>query len=62
MVASIPGYGTEWRPDPPAGFPVPPDALGFVRLFPHVHGTDGFTAIRLRRSLPVRFAGLKGME
>jgi len=50
VVASLPGYGTEWQPDPPDGFPVPPDAQGFVRLFPHVHGTDGFTAIRLRRT------------
>jgi len=39
----------DWRADWPAGFPVAPDATGFVRLLPHVHGTDGFTAIRLRR-------------
>ena len=50
VVASLPGYGKEWQPDPPASFPVPPDAQGFVRLYPHVHGTDGFTAIRLRRT------------
>ena len=50
VVASLPGYGTEWQPDPPDGFPVHPDTQGFVRLFPHVHGTDGFTAIRLRRT------------
>ena len=49
VVASLPGYGTEWQPDPPDGFPVAPDSQGFVRLFPHLHGTDGFTAIRLRR-------------
>ncbi len=50
VVASLPGYGREWQPDPPASFPVPPDAQGFVRLYPHVHGSDGFTAIRLRRA------------
>ena len=50
VVASLPGYGTQWQPDPPEGFPVQSDAQGFVRLFPHVHGTDGFTAIRLRRT------------
>lgn len=36
--------------DPPAGFPVPADASGFVRCLPHRHGTDGFTAVRLRRA------------
>jgi 16S rRNA (cytosine967-C5)-methyltransferase len=35
--------------DPPADFPVPAGADGFVRCLPHRHGTDGFTAIRLRR-------------
>jgi len=35
--------------DAPAGFPIAPDAAGFVRCLPHRHGTDGFTAIRLRR-------------
>jgi 16S rRNA (cytosine967-C5)-methyltransferase len=40
---------TAWRVDPPEGFAVTADAAGYVRLFPHVHGTDGFTAIRLRR-------------
>ena len=37
------------RLDSPGGFPVALDAAGYLRLFPHVHGTDGFTAIRLRR-------------
>jgi len=41
--------GAPWQADPPDGFPVAPDAAGYIRLFPHVHGTDGFTAIRLRR-------------
>jgi 16S rRNA C967 or C1407 C5-methylase (RsmB/RsmF family) len=35
---------------PPAAPPVAPDAHGFVRCLPHRHGTDGFTAIRLRRA------------
>ena len=40
----------DWQVDEPAGdFPVPPDGAGFVRCLPHVHGTDGFTAMRLRR-------------
>jgi 16S rRNA (cytosine967-C5)-methyltransferase len=40
----------EWGLDPPGGFPVPADAEGFIRCLPHVHGTDGFTAIRLARA------------
>jgi 16S rRNA (cytosine967-C5)-methyltransferase len=36
--------------DPPAGFPVEPDASGVVRCLPHRHGTDGFTAVRMRRA------------
>jgi 16S rRNA (cytosine967-C5)-methyltransferase len=32
-----------------AGVAVAPDAGGFVRCLPHRDGTDGFTAIRLRR-------------
>src|SRR4029453_4584871 len=39
----------DWAVDPPESFPVTPDARGMVRLFPHRHGTDAFTAIRLRR-------------
>lgn len=40
----------EWIVDTPADFPVAPDRDGFVRCLPHVHGTDGFTAIRLRKA------------
>jgi 16S rRNA (cytosine967-C5)-methyltransferase len=40
----------DWRVDAPAGFPVAPDADGFIRCLPHVQGTDGFTAVRLARS------------
>jgi 16S rRNA (cytosine967-C5)-methyltransferase len=36
--------------DPPAGFPIPLDASGVLRCLPHRHGTDGFTAVRFRRS------------
>jgi 16S rRNA (cytosine967-C5)-methyltransferase len=39
----------DWVLDPPAEFPVPADARGIFRLFPHRHGTDAFTAVRLRR-------------
>ncbi len=30
------------------GFLVASDVAGYLRLFPHVHRTNGFTAIRLR--------------
>ena len=40
----------DWSVDPPAEHPGAVDAGGFVRLLPHRHGTDGFTAIRLRRA------------
>jgi 16S rRNA (cytosine967-C5)-methyltransferase len=39
-----------WRMDPPDDFPIAPDGAGFVRCLPHVHGTDGFTAVRLVRA------------
>ena len=40
----------EWCVDGPPGFPIAADADGFIRSLPHVHGTDGFTAIRLARA------------
>jgi 16S rRNA (cytosine967-C5)-methyltransferase len=43
----------EWRVDSPVDFPVEPGADGFIRCLPHVHGTDGFTAIRLQRFRPL---------
>jgi 16S rRNA (cytosine967-C5)-methyltransferase len=49
VLATLLEGNCSWQVDLPAGFPVSPDATGYVRLFPHVHGTDGFTAIRLRR-------------
>src|SRR5207249_11629680 len=39
-----------FRPDPPREFPLPLDADGTLRCLPHRHGTDGFTAVRFRRS------------
>jgi 16S rRNA (cytosine967-C5)-methyltransferase len=39
----------DWALDPPEVFPVQADARGIFRLFPHRHGTDAFTAVRLRR-------------
>ncbi|HEV8472078.1 MAG TPA: 16S rRNA (cytosine(967)-C(5))-methyltransferase RsmB [Methylomirabilota bacterium] len=40
----------EFRVDRPADFPLPLDAGGFWRALPHRHGTDGFTAVRLKRA------------
>jgi 16S rRNA (cytosine967-C5)-methyltransferase len=35
----------------PPDFPIPLDRVGFLRCLPHLHGTDGFTAVRfVRRS------------
>jgi len=39
----------EWRFDPPPSFPIPLDPPGVLRCLPHRHGTDGFTAFRLRK-------------
>ncbi|HET7875198.1 MAG TPA: 16S rRNA (cytosine(967)-C(5))-methyltransferase RsmB, partial [Methylomirabilota bacterium] len=50
VVRAFLGANADWRVDLPAGFPVPPDAAGFIRCLPHVHGTDGFTAVRLIRA------------
>ena len=49
-----------FRVDAPAGFPVTPGADGMIRCLPHVHGTDGFTAVRLVRAgalQPLRLSG-----
>lgn len=40
----------DWTVDPPSDFPVAPSPDGFIRCLPHVHGTDGFTAVRLARA------------
>lgn len=39
-----------FRIDPPHAFPLPLEE-GVLRCLPHRHGTDGFTAVRLRRVL-----------
>ena len=38
-----------WHVDPPDDATLPLDAHGVMRCVPHVHRTDGFTAVRLRR-------------
>jgi len=40
----------EFRLDPPDTFPLPLQPGGWLRCLPHRHGTDGFSAIRFRRS------------
>jgi len=40
----------DFRVDPPEGFPLPLDSDGWLRCLPHRHGTDGFSAVRFRRS------------
>ena len=49
VVRTLLAPGSDWQVDAPADFPVTADAAGFIRCLPHVHNTDGFTAIRLRR-------------
>jgi 16S rRNA (cytosine967-C5)-methyltransferase len=39
-----------FRIDPPENFPLPLDSGGWLRCLPHRHGTDGFSAVRFRRS------------
>jgi 16S rRNA (cytosine967-C5)-methyltransferase len=40
--------GSGFHPDPPQSFPIALEGHG-LRCLPHRHGTDGFTAFRLRR-------------
>lgn len=40
----------DWKVDVPTDVALPLDADGVLRCLPHVHGTDGFTAMRLRRA------------
>jgi 16S rRNA (cytosine967-C5)-methyltransferase len=40
----------EFQVEAPAAFPLPLGADGILRCLPHRDGTDGFTAIRLRRA------------
>jgi 16S rRNA C967 or C1407 C5-methylase (RsmB/RsmF family) len=48
-VAALRGARADIVPDPPADFPLRLDGDGTLRCLPHRHGTDGFTAVRLRR-------------
>jgi 16S rRNA (cytosine967-C5)-methyltransferase len=41
---------TDLAIDPPRAFPIALDEIGILRCLPHRHGTDGFTAVRLRRT------------
>jgi 16S rRNA (cytosine967-C5)-methyltransferase len=49
VVAALLAARGDFTRDPPSEFPLPLDADGALRCLPHGHGTDGFTAIRLRR-------------
>jgi 16S rRNA (cytosine967-C5)-methyltransferase len=40
----------DFRPDPPPDFPLPLDSDGVLRCRPHRHATDGFTAVRFKRT------------
>ncbi|MBI2160562.1 MAG: 16S rRNA (cytosine(967)-C(5))-methyltransferase RsmB [Candidatus Rokubacteria bacterium] len=51
VVAPFLAAHPEFRRDPPAEFPLPLDPDGTLRCLPHRHGTDGFTAVRLRRAI-----------
>jgi 16S rRNA (cytosine967-C5)-methyltransferase len=54
VVAAFLAAHPEWERDQVREFPVAPGPEGFVRCWPHVHGTDGFTAIRLRHGAAAR--------
>ena len=49
VVAALVAAQPAWRVDPPADFPLAVDAGGYLRTRPDRHGTDAFTAVRLRR-------------
>jgi 16S rRNA (cytosine967-C5)-methyltransferase len=50
LVAAFLAAQPAWRLDLPADFPLALDADGYLRTRPDRHGTDGFTAVRLRRA------------
>lgn len=50
VVAALRAGRRDFTPDPPASFPIALDPDGVLRCLPHRHGTDGFTAVRLRRT------------
>jgi len=49
VVEDLLGLRADFAIDTPVDFPIAADPAGFVRCLPHHHGTDGFTAVRLRR-------------
>jgi 16S rRNA (cytosine967-C5)-methyltransferase len=51
VVSDVLSTRGDFAVDSPVAFPIAADASGFVRCLPHRHGTDGFTAVRLRRAL-----------
>ncbi len=50
VVSDLLAARADFAPDPPRAFPIAMDATGTLRCLPHRHGTDGFTAVRLRRT------------
>ena len=50
VVRDVLGARSGWRLDPPEAAALPLDPGGVLRCLPHVHGTDGFTAVRFRRT------------
>ncbi|HXH81458.1 MAG TPA: methyltransferase domain-containing protein, partial [Candidatus Tectomicrobia bacterium] len=52
VIAAFLASRPDFHLDPPAAFPVEPRD-GVVRCLPHRHGTDGFTAARVRRRAAV---------
>ena len=51
LVAAFLEQRGDFALDPPSDFPLALDPDGVLRCLPHRHGTDGFTAMRLRRML-----------
>ena len=49
VVRAFLGERRDFVRDPSPEFPLPLDGDGVLRCLPHRHGTDGFTAVRLRR-------------
>jgi 16S rRNA (cytosine967-C5)-methyltransferase len=49
VVAAFVARRADFTLDPPSEFPLALDPDGWLRCRPHRHGTDGFTAVRLRR-------------
>jgi 16S rRNA C967 or C1407 C5-methylase (RsmB/RsmF family) len=50
VVAAFRAERPDFVIDRPATFPLVLDDDGVLRCRPHRHGTDGFTAVRLRRT------------